>query len=126
MIAERKPPATLGIGALPALTVIGMAALSAVLAAFVVARDSCSSNALHADPSADAKRSIPVRYLRLYGVDGKDIYDPDDAIPSAAGYLSELARRARGNLEQAILGYNHSPAYVTRRARARPRVRARD
>ena len=52
-----------------------------------------------------------------YGVDGnhdgtKDIYDPEDAIPSAANYLRELLRRADGNLSQAILGYNHSQAYV--------------
>ena len=52
-----------------------------------------------------------------YGVDGnhdgtKDIYDPADAIPSAANYLRELLRRADGNLSQAILGYNHSQAYV--------------
>ena len=52
-----------------------------------------------------------------YGIDGnhdgtKDIYDPADAIPSAANYLRELLRRADGNLSQAILGYNHSQAYV--------------
>ena len=52
-----------------------------------------------------------------YGTDGnhdgtKNIYDPADAIPSAANYLRELLRRADGNLSQAILGYNHSQAYV--------------
>jgi hypothetical protein len=52
-----------------------------------------------------------------YGVDGnrdgaKDIYDPEDAIPSAANYLRALLRHADGNLSQAILGYNHSQAYV--------------
>ena len=52
-----------------------------------------------------------------YGVDGnhddtKNIYDPADAIPSAANYLRELLRDADGNLSQAILGYNHSQAYV--------------
>ena len=52
-----------------------------------------------------------------YAVDGnhdgtKDIYDPADAIPSAANYLRELLRHADGNLSQAILGYNHSQAYV--------------
>jgi hypothetical protein len=52
-----------------------------------------------------------------YGVDGnrdgaKDIYDPADAIPSAANYLRALLRHADGNLSQAILGYNHSQAYV--------------
>jgi len=184
-----KPPATLAIGATVATAVIGMAALSAVLAV-VAARDICSGSALDAAPSARAGRSIPGRYLRLYrqaarvsrmpwpvlaaigsiesdhgrsrapgvrsglnrhgccagpmqfnlrdgppstweryGVDGnhdgaKDIYDPEDAIPSAAGYLSELARRARGNLSQAVLGYNHAPAYV-RQVLARARAYAR-
>ena len=52
-----------------------------------------------------------------YGIDGnhdgtKAIYDPADAIPSAANYLRELVRNADGNLSQAILGYNHSQAYV--------------
>jgi hypothetical protein len=52
-----------------------------------------------------------------YGVDGnhdrsKDIYDPADAIASAANYLRALLRHADGNLSQAILGYNHSQAYV--------------
>ena len=169
-----------------------MAALSAVLAV-VAARDSCSGSALQADPSRDAKRSIPAPYLRLYrgaarksgvpwpvlaaigsietdhgrshapgvrsglnrhgccagpmqfntrdgppstweryGVDGnhdgtKDIYDPEDAIPSAAAYLSELVRRAHGNLDQAILGYNHSSTYVRDvLARARAYARASD
>ena len=190
MIAERvKPPATLAIGALVALAVIGMAALSAVLAV-VAARDDCSGSALQADPSAGAERSIPGRYLRLYreaaggsgvpwpvlaaigsietdhgrshapgvrsgvnrhgccagpmqfnlrdgppstweryGVDAnhdgtKNIYDPADAIPSAAAYLCELARRAHGNLDQAILGYNHSAVYV-RDVLARARAYAR-
>ena len=45
---------------------------------------------------------------------------PEDAIPSAANYLSVLSRRADGNLSRAILGYNHSPAYVSDvQARAR-------
>jgi transglycosylase-like protein with SLT domain len=52
-----------------------------------------------------------------YGVDGnhdgtKDTYDPEDAIASAANYLRALLRQADGNLSQAILGYNHSQAYV--------------
>jgi hypothetical protein len=52
-----------------------------------------------------------------YGTDGDhdgttNVYDPADAIPSAATYLRALLRRADGNLSQAILGYNHSPAYV--------------
>jgi Transglycosylase SLT domain len=52
-----------------------------------------------------------------YGVDGnddgrKDVYDPEDAIPSAGNYLRTLLHAAEGNLSQAILGYNHSQAYV--------------
>jgi hypothetical protein len=52
-----------------------------------------------------------------YGVDGnddgrKDVYDPEDAIPSAGNYLRALLHAADGNLSQAILGYNHSQAYV--------------
>ena len=50
-----------------------------------------------------------------YGVDGnrdgkKDIYDPRDAIPSAANYLK--ASGAPGDLHRAIFAYNHSEAYV--------------
>jgi hypothetical protein len=64
-----------------------------------------------------------------YGLDGNhdgttEIYDPEDAIPSAAAYLSALLRRADGNLNQAILGYNHSPTYV-RDVLARARAYAR-
>lgn len=50
-----------------------------------------------------------------YGVDGnrdgrKNIYDPRDAIPSAANYLT--ASGAPGDLRRAIFAYNHSEAYV--------------
>ncbi len=52
-----------------------------------------------------------------YAVDGNhdgvlDVYDPADAIPAAARYLHALLEAAHGDLRQAILGYNHSPAYV--------------
>jgi hypothetical protein len=52
-----------------------------------------------------------------YAVDGnhdghQDVYDPADAIPSAANYLRALLHDAGGNIRQAILGYNHSEAYV--------------
>jgi hypothetical protein len=52
-----------------------------------------------------------------YAVDGnhdghQDVYDPADAIPSAANYLRALLHDAGGNLRHAILGYNHSEAYV--------------
>ncbi|SDL63848.1 NlpC/P60 family protein [Nonomuraea jiangxiensis] len=52
-----------------------------------------------------------------FGVDGnadgtKDIYDPADAIPTAAGYLRHSG--APTHLDQALLHYNHDPAYVTK------------
>src|SRR4051794_18853156 len=77
-------------------------------------------------------RDGPPSTWQRYGTNGngdgsKDIYDPEDAIPSAAAYLSELARRAHGNLSEAVLGYNHSPAYVREvLARARAYARAGD
>jgi hypothetical protein len=187
-----KAPAALTIGAIAALALIGLAALSAVLTV-VAAHGTCSAPGLEAAPSSRAARGIPARYLALYrrsgraagvpwpvlaaigsietdhgrsrapgvrsglnrhgccagpmqfntrdgppstweryGVDGnddgvRDIYDPEDAIPSAAAYLAELARRAHGNLDQAILGYNHSSAYVRDvLARARAYARAGD
>ena len=81
-------------------------------------------------PDAVQRPRRPRSTWARYGTDANhdgttDVYDPEDAIPSAAGYLSELARRAHGNLDQAILGYNHSPAYV-RDILARSRVRARE
>jgi hypothetical protein len=52
-----------------------------------------------------------------YGVDGngdrmKDVYDPVDAIASAANYLRALLRAGDGDLRRAVFGYNHSQAYV--------------
>jgi len=47
---------------------------------------------------------------QLYG-DGGNIMDPADAIPAAARLLT--ASGAPGNLQQAILAYNHSESYVT-------------
>jgi hypothetical protein len=52
-----------------------------------------------------------------YRVDGnrdgtRDVYDPADAIASAANYLRALLSDAGGNLSQAVFGYNHSQAYV--------------
>jgi cell wall-associated NlpC family hydrolase len=51
-----------------------------------------------------------------YGIDGDhdgvvDVYDPGDAIPSAASYLQ--ANGAASNLQGAIFVYNHSEQYVT-------------
>jgi hypothetical protein len=64
--ASLKPPATLAIAASTALAVIAMAALSAVLAV-IAARDTCSGVSVQApNPSSNAKRGIPARYLTLY------------------------------------------------------------
>jgi hypothetical protein len=85
-----------------------------------------------AGPMQFNTRDGPPSTWARYGTDGNhdgttDIYDPEDAVPSAAAYLAELARRADGNLERAILGYNHSPAYVRDvLARARAYARAAD
>src|SRR3954452_18237519 len=62
-------------------------------------------------------RDGPPSTWQRYRVDGNhdgatDVYDPEDAIPSAAHYLHALLARADGNLRAAILAYNHSPAYV--------------
>jgi Transglycosylase SLT domain len=70
--------------------------------------------------------------LERYRVDGnydgtRDIYDPADAIASAANYLSALLHAADGNLSQAVFGYNHSPTYVNDvLARARAYARRTD
>jgi peptidoglycan DL-endopeptidase CwlO len=50
-----------------------------------------------------------------YGVDGDhngivDVYDPGDAIPSAAIYLTDHG--APGDMQAALYAYNHSQAYV--------------
>jgi hypothetical protein len=60
-----------------------------------------------------------------YRVDGnrdgtRDVYEPADAIASAANYLRALLRNAGGKLRQEVFGYNHSQAYVSEAlARAR-------
>ena len=51
-----------------------------------------------------------------YGIDGDgdgiaDVYDPGDAIPSAAWFLQ--AHGAATDLQAALLAYNHSAAYVS-------------
>jgi cell wall-associated NlpC family hydrolase len=51
-----------------------------------------------------------------YGIDGDhdgvvDVYDPGDAIPSAARYL--VLHGAPGDMQAALLAYNHSEAYGT-------------
>lgn len=52
-----------------------------------------------------------------YGVDGnadgaKNVHDPADAIPAAADHLRRNG--APANVGQALLHYNHDPAYVTK------------
>src|SRR3954451_21218180 len=77
-------------------------------------------------------RDGPPSTWQRYRVDGnhdgaKDVYDPEDAIPSAAHYLHALLRRTGGNLRAAILAYNHPPAYVSAvLARARAYARTTD
>jgi cell wall-associated NlpC family hydrolase len=51
-----------------------------------------------------------------YGIDGDgdgiaNVYDPGDAIPSTAWFLQ--AHGARGDLQAALLAFNHSAAYVS-------------
>ena len=51
-----------------------------------------------------------------YGIDGDhdgivNVYDPGDAIPSAAAFLK--AHGAPADLQAALFAYNHSSAYVT-------------
>jgi hypothetical protein len=67
-----------------------------------------------AGPMQFNTRDGPPSTWERYGIDANhdgttDIYDPEDAIPSAANYLRALLRHADGNLSRAILGYNHSP-----------------
>ena len=69
-----------------------------------------------AGPMQFNTRDGPPSTWERYGVDGNrdgsaSVYDPEDAIPSAANYLAALLR-ANDSLSRAILGYNHSPAYV--------------
>jgi len=61
----------------------------------------------------------PMQFLgstwNAYGVDGdgdgrRDVYDPADAIPAAAGYLA--ASGAPGDYRAALWAYNHSSAYA--------------
>ncbi|MEV4808038.1 bifunctional lytic transglycosylase/C40 family peptidase [Nonomuraea sp. NPDC049421] len=54
---------------------------------------------------------------QAFGMDGnadgtRNIYDPADAIPAAAHYLRHSG--APTHLDQALLRYNHDPAYVTK------------
>jgi hypothetical protein len=80
-------------------------------------RSGVNSYGCCAGPMQFNTRDGPPSTWNRYGVDGnrdrnRDIYDPADAIPSAAIYLRALLRNADGNLNQAVFGYNHSQAYV--------------
>jgi hypothetical protein len=61
-----------------------------------------------------------------YGLDGdddgrRDIHDPADAVPAAAGYL--CASHADSNLRGALWRYNHSTRYVNDVLAAADRIR---
>jgi hypothetical protein len=80
-------------------------------------RSGVNSYGCCAGPMQFNLRDGPPSTWDRYGVDGnrdgtRNVYDPADAIPSAANYLRALLRIADGNIAQAVLGYNHSQAYV--------------
>jgi hypothetical protein len=80
-------------------------------------RAGVNSHGCCAGPMQFNTRDGPPSTWQRYGLDGnrdgtRDIYDPADAIPSGANYLRVLLRNADGNLSEAILGYNHSQAYI--------------
>jgi hypothetical protein len=82
-----------------------------------------------AGPMQFNTRDGPPSTWERYGADANhdgttNIYDPEDAIPAAANYLAALLRANGDNLSQAILGYNHSEAYL-RDVLARARTYAR-
>ncbi|TQN32843.1 cell wall-associated NlpC family hydrolase [Haloactinospora alba] len=72
---------------------------------------SAAGNSWGGEPVMDADE----RPEEGYGQDGNDdgtvsVYDPADAIPSAADYL--IAHGAEDNMREAIYGYNHAWWYV--------------
>jgi membrane-bound lytic murein transglycosylase B len=72
----------------------------------------------------------PPSTWRRYGVDGngdgaKDVYNPGDAIRSAANYLRTLPRNAGGDLRQAIFRLRRLARVRQRRPRPRPQLRRR-
>jgi hypothetical protein len=82
-----------------------------------------------AGPMRFNTRDGPPSTWDRYGVDGnrdgtKDIYDPADAIPSAANYLRALLRNAGGNLGQAVFGYTARRPTSTTSSRAPAPTRA--
>jgi transglycosylase-like protein with SLT domain len=95
-------------------------------------RSGVNSYGCCAGPMQFNLRDGPPSTWDRYGIDGnrdgaRDIYDPADAIASAANYLRTLLRNANGDLAQAVFGYNHSQAYVDDvLARARAYARGAD
>jgi hypothetical protein len=80
-------------------------------------RSGVNAHGCCAGPMQFNLRDGPPSTWQRYGVDGDgdgatDVYDPADAIASAANYLRALLRNAGGDVGRAILGYNHSQAYV--------------
>src|SRR4051794_7808980 len=62
-------------------------------------------------------RDGPPSTWQTYRIDGNgdgttDPYDPADAIASTGHYVHVLLEHAQGDLAAAVLGYNHSSAYV--------------
>jgi len=80
-------------------------------------RSGVNAHGCCAGPMQFNLRDGPPSTWQRYGVDGDgdgitDVYEPADAIASAANYLGALLRNAGGYASRAILGYNHSQAYV--------------
>jgi hypothetical protein len=81
-------------------------------------RSGMNSYGCCAGPMQFNTRDGPPSTWDRYGVDGnrdgtRDVYDPADAIASAANYLRALLRDADRDLSPAVFGYNHSQAYVS-------------
>ncbi len=85
------------------------------------ARTSCwrPSTGTLAPPGCRGSRAhaVPSCHLRAYAVDGNgdgrtDVYDPADAIPTAAAYL--CASGAATDVRKALFAHNHAGWYVDR------------
>jgi hypothetical protein len=81
-------------------------------------REGFNRNGCCAGPMQFNLHNGPPSTWESYRVDGDgdgnyDVYDPRDAIPSAANYIKTLVQRAHGVMAAALLGYNNSGVYVT-------------
>ena len=79
-------------------------------------RCSSASAASSATPGAAPPSTPPAEHTGGYGIDGDgdgivDVYDPGDAIPSAAAFL--VAHGAPGNIPAALTAWDHLPGYLT-------------